>query len=212
MKILIKPYLAGIVLAAATCSAYGVGAGPYFGVMTGPATNTGKSVDALLRNDAGRVPVKPNTNQWGTRVLFGNKFNEYAGIEGGVSFFTNIKYKVPEGADVCSRPFSRIRDADITGRASYTFYGFEVFGKAGAAYVYQTNAGSLNRRTDCKKEREAKFRPTFSLGGSYDLTQNWVIDASWNRILVGKPINNLSFFGLGITYHFVDVFCGQFLC
>ncbi len=57
-----------------------------------------------------------------------------------------------------------------------------------------------------------KFAPVYSVGASYDIDQSWVIDASLNGISVGNSIGNLVFYAIGISYHFTDKYCGQFLC
>jgi hypothetical protein len=56
------------------------------------------------------------------------------------------------------------------------------------------------------------FRPLIGIGVSYDLSQNWVADFSGTRVTKGSGILSADFFSLGISYHVVDEYCGQFLC
>ena len=39
-----------------------------------------------------------------------------------------------------------------------------------------------------------------------------VVDVSFNRVMAGGIAKNVDFYALGLSYHFVDVYCGQFLC
>lgn len=57
-----------------------------------------------------------------------------------------------------------------------------------------------------------KYDPIFTIGASYDLSQSAVVDISYTRLITGGPANGIDFIAVGISYHIVDVFCGQFLC
>jgi hypothetical protein len=58
----------------------------------------------------------------------------------------------------------------------------------------------------------SKIVPTFTIGAGYDFTQNWVMDFSAMTLLVGGNIKSVTMYALGLSYHFVDRYCGQFLC
>lgn len=196
-------------------ASHAVGTGFYLGVMTGPASNTAS--EQQVKTESGTPPlttVKPRSNQWGTRIFLGNKFNEYASIEGGGTYFSTIDYN-NQGVETCGGTTARVRTLDVVGKGDYTTpWGIGIFGKAGVAVTYFTTSGGLNSSaTECgRSKQEIKYRPTFSLGASYDLNQNWVTDFSWTRIAVGGMIKNVDFYGLGISYHFTSRYCGQFLC
>jgi opacity protein-like surface antigen len=143
--------------------------------------------------------------------------NQYAGTEGGLNYFSTVRYNT-NGVTACTGPSARVSDFDFVGKGNVSLGDFEVFGKAGVAISYLTTSGSFNagnnpNSTACGRTvRTTKFNPTISIGASYDLSQNWVADISWNRTIVGKPINSIDFYALGISYHFVNIYCGQFLC
>jgi len=197
-------------------SAYAVAPGFYMGVMAGPATNSGGTQQAQMQTPTTTTtPVTPKSTQFGSRLLMGYKINKYAGFEGGLTYISGVNYD-NKGVNTCSSTNVRVRDFDFVGKGQIPMgNSFDVFGKAGAAIVYQSTSGALNPRLnqDCGNTQYTnKVAPTVSVGASYDLNQNWVADASWNRIMLGGPLSNVDFYALGISYHFVDVYCGQFLC
>jgi opacity protein-like surface antigen len=57
-----------------------------------------------------------------------------------------------------------------------------------------------------------KVAPTFSIGASYAINQNWVVDLSYNSIQVGSSYGNVKYAALGFSYHATSRYCGQFLC
>ncbi|MBV9575654.1 MAG: outer membrane beta-barrel protein [Gammaproteobacteria bacterium] len=212
-------YIALIAANVVAINAYAVGSGMYLGIMMGPATNDGSVEQVEVANPPGpagaTTPAKPKTNQFGSRFFMGYQVNKYAGFEGGVNYFTGIKYdtyNVPTSSGVQAR----VRSLDGTVKGIMPFGNwFDVYARGGIAVVYQTTSGALNPGTNGEAGKSTyitKFRPTLSLGASYSLTQSWVLDASWNRTMVGNIVKNVDFFGIGASYHFVDHYCGQFLC
>jgi hypothetical protein len=198
-------------------NAYAIGAGAYLGIMTGPATNTGSDTQAQVQGSSATVTASPRSNQWGTRAFLGYNFNEYAAIESGFTYFSSIHYSTKGNAQTCSGLSSRVRDIDLVGKGMIPIMdSFDVYGKGGVAATYYTTSGAFNQpppgSTCGKNVYETKFRPTISLGGSYYLSQSWVADLSWTRVMVGSIIKNVDFYALGISYHFVNRYCGQFLC
>lgn len=76
-----------------------------------------------------------------------------------------------------------------------------------------TTTGTTKTYTACGDSTYiTKFNPIFSIGASYDITQSWVVDFSYTKLMTSGPANSIEFMALGIAYHFVDVYCGQFLC
>lgn len=200
-----------------TSNAFAVLPGFYMGLMLGPANNNGNPVQAqVISTPPSTVEATPKSQQFGTRLYMGYKASQNWGGEGGFTEYSGIKYDAGD-ANTCSSPTVRIRDFDIVVRGSYTFAntGFEAFAKAGPAFTYMSTSGCLNPQLnqECGKTTyTTQVKPTASVGVSYDMTQNWVIDASWNRLFAGAPISSMDMYALGISYHFVDTYCGQFLC
>lgn len=188
-------------------------------------------IGPVYRPPVQTVLGKPRSNQYGTRFFLGYKMNKYAGFESGFTFFTAINYTLDLATvqagnnpfnppmlpyEACSSTNVRVGAWDFVGRGSIPFGDwFEVYGKAGGAITYLKVSGDLSpdATRDCGRSSEsARVRPTVSLGANASLTQNWVIDASWTRLMVGGIINNVDYYALGFAYHFVDRYCGQFLC
>lgn len=187
----------------------------YMGAMTGPATNGGKNKTAQVKGSTLRVPAKPRSNQWGTRVFMGYKVNPYGAVEGGFTYYSDVDFNTGN-FQTCTSANDRVRAFDLVGKGSLPVSAFELFFKAGAAAIYETTSGSLNSATKtggCGNSKNVvKYHPTLSVGAGYDLSQSWVADVSWNRLIVGGAVNYMDFFALGISYHFVNKYCGQFLC
>lgn len=195
-------------------SVYAVAPGFYMGIMAGPATNDAS--DAYAKTASGTPPitlVTPQSSQFGSRAFLGYKFNNYAATEFGFTYFSTISYD-SGGVTTCSGTTARARDMEVVGKLSYPIYSFEPYAKAGAAVVYSMTSGGLNSGpNECgKTQYNNQIKPTYSVGAGYDLSQNWVADASLNRLIVPGSISSMTYFALGISYHFVDKYCGQFLC
>lgn len=210
----ILKYLALTVVATVAINAHAVNPGLYMGFMFGPSTNDADSLQAMTAPGSGApafVNADPKGQQFGSSIYLGYKFNRWAAFEGGLYYFTGIGYDT-HGFDTCSGTNQRVRSIYFDGKVDYTFWDtFGVFGKAGVAVTYLATSGAFNPPT-CQNVYNNKFTPTFSVGISYDINQSWVADLSANRILVGSFINNVTFYGIGLSYHFVDRYCGQFLC
>lgn len=190
----------------------------YMGLMVGESRNGASTADAQIDNSTLTTPAYPKQNQFGGRIYMGYDINQYAGVEGGLTYFSSINYNT-RGVDTCSDTKVSVRDFDLVAKGMIPINAFSIFGKAGVAATYQTVSGALNPNSSTNPDdlcgessNDVKFRPTVSLGASYDLSQNWVADISWNRIMVGGMVNNVNLYAIGISYHFVDRYCGQFLC
>lgn len=197
----------------AAFNVYAVAPGFYMGLMLGPASNTGSTTQAQ-KVGGGTTIVTPSTKQFGTRVLLGYKLNQYAGYEFGLDYFTKIKYDSKD-VPTCNTPSATLKAFDFLAKGTVPMGSFDVFGKAGAGFMYDTTSGSLNpdsTKSCGKSQRQTRVRPVLGIGASYDFTQNWVMDLSWTRYLVGGTIKNMDHYAVGVSYHFVDTYCGQFLC
>lgn len=196
-------------------NAHAMSPGFYLGLMTGPAINSGRSQSAQVLNSVTTTSVTPKRTQFGVRAFLGYKYNYYLSLESGITFFSRIKYDT-HGVQTFSDPYVQVEDLDLVAKGEIPFYAFAAYGKIGVAAVHELVSGVLNPSgspTFTSNNRGSiKVRPTASLGLSYDATQNWQLDASLNRVVTGGPPSNIDFFALGFSYHFVDTYCGQFLC
>lgn len=119
---------------------------------------------------------------------------------------------------------------------------FDIYGKIGGAFIHtktegRIEVGGLNNITytgnphigysastfNGKRSRSQNTAsPAIAIGGEYFFTPSISVNASWNSILINlksnnnttqnKINNNLNYFAIGLTYHMVDRYCGQFLC
>ena len=179
------------------------------------------------------APANPKETQFGSSFLLGYKFNSYAAFEGGFAYFSGVQYILKDKTlTPVAGTTARVRMAYFAGKVDYTYsdtIGF--FAKAGVAAIYTTVPGGLqptNWHTvpgpvskypnglksvfSGSNQYEKKLSPMFAIGASYDLNQSWQLDVTATRYFVGGAVNNVTAFALGLSYHFVDVYCGQFLC
>ncbi|OGT38329.1 MAG: hypothetical protein A3F11_06530 [Gammaproteobacteria bacterium RIFCSPHIGHO2_12_FULL_37_14] len=192
---------------------YAVAPGFYVGLAAGPATNSGGTEQLQLSNQTATTPGNPRSNQFGGRAFAGYDIGQYAGIEAGIDYISPIRYKTASGTVTCSSATLRVRDFDVLGKAQVPIKMIDVYGKAGLAVIYFTKSGDIDTSLgNCYTTNTLLYKPMVSIGASYDLSQNWVADASWSRIMVSNIVSSVDFYSLGISYHFVDKYCGQFLC
>lgn len=210
--------LAFITASALSANAFAVGPGLYLGVMAGPSTNNASDqqlqVEGAPTSPPTTVLATPKSQQFGSRIMMGYMVNEYAGVEGGLTYFSTIRYDSGD-VNTCSGANSSVRDFELLAKGVMPFRQVNAFGKAGVALAYQNNAGAFNptsTSTCGESTYTTKFVPAFSLGVGYDLSQNWVADISANNIMYGGKVGTMTMYALGISYHFVDIYCGQFLC
>lgn len=220
--------------------AQAVAEGLYLGLMMGPATNgaSDRPVQILplptaSSPTANTSPASAKSSQFGSRLYIGYKFNPYAGFEGGFVYFSGIDYIIRNStATPSAGTTARVRAIDLVGKLDYSYNNtWGVFAKAGVALAYTTTPGGLNITNYRVKPAptksnpagvkifnngsntyNSKLAPTFALGVSYDIDPSWQMDLSWTRYLVGGATGNMNLFALGLSYHFVDRYCGQFLC
>ncbi len=196
---------------------HAVTSGMYLGLLTGPASNTAGTQNVQLQGSTATVPANPKTKQWGASAFLGYQMNRYAAVEGGFHYFSSINYTTtPSNAPVCSGPVARVRDIYIAGKGILPLGDFSLFAKGGAGVVYRMLSGSLSengQNGQCGTTTYTnKVSPIFAVGAAYDLSQSWVADVSWTRVMVGGVSGNMDLIGVGISYHFTNRYCGQFLC
>jgi opacity protein-like surface antigen len=213
---------------AMTNTAFAAAAGGYLGVDVGRSNLNNKN--QVL--ETGGVPPTINTNATNTgaaiRLFAGANINPYAAVEFGFDHYASTTYGGVPSSLTTNNPSIHEYGFDFQGKGMVPVGAFSVFGKAGFAYVRSTASGSLatcatqpgrsasypcSQTTGVHNSTQTNaFRPLVGFGTSYDLTQNWVADLSYTRILPGSGIQTISMVALGISYHFVDLYCGQFLC
>lgn len=100
---------------------------------------------------------------------------------------------------------------DLLGVLKYTFdSGFNVFAKAGVAYVNQKATADYKIagvKVSSVSRTDDKYAPEVALGAGYQFNQNWEVNLTANTVFAGESSLNdaVSRTGnvlLGVTYHF----------
>lgn len=213
-------FLSTVALAAGLITAaHAVGPGFYLGVQGG-MTNTHNLPITVPTNTtpAQTATVNPSNTGAGGRLFLGNNINPYFALEGGYTYYAKSTYSLPSSAAVtCSNSGVKQSALDFVGKGMFPVSSFNLYAKAGMALVYQSLTGSCtgnpsNGSSGNISSTQTTGRPVVGVGMSYDLNQNWVADLSFTRVLSGSKIQNADLAALGISYHFTDKYCGQFLC
>ena len=195
---------------------FATGSGFFWGLSLGPANNNGSNQQAQLANSNNTTTVSPKAQQFGYRLFLGYMPSQYAGFELGATFFSSIKYVPHQNQTLCGSAEARLRDFELLVKGDYPFHqSFSLSGKAGAAFTYQTEGGALDPSSTgtCGHSTYlSKAVPAFALGLSYDLTQNWVTELGIHDVEAGGKIGRMTMYAISLSYHFVDRYCGQFLC
>lgn len=174
--------------------------------------------------------INPSTTGAAGRVFLGYSFYDWFALEGGYSYFTPANYNIEicPSKGGCGNPTIGASAFDFVGKLMYTFCNtIGVFAKAGLAITYYKVSGSLNGaalpngaiptcgsgQVNCGHTQNfTKLRGTYGVGLSYNLSPNWITDLSYTVISGSSNQPKIDFVALGISYHFVDLYCGQFLC
>lgn len=208
----IKYIISFLFMALLSANVLATGSGAYAGLQVG-TTN--------LNNDSGTVltgvpnpliveQVEPNNKGIGERIFFGVQMNRYAGFEIGASNYAPSVYDT--GVTDSNEPTIRVYAIDIVGKGMYSLYNFTLFGKIGGAGVRETASSALISAPEQVLKGYTSAHVMVAVGASFDLNANWVLDLTASRIFKGANFPNADFVGLGISYHWVDLYCGQFLC
>lgn len=204
-----------IIAASIATSAEAIAPGFYLGAQAGATNlhNTAQTVQTGVASPATQS-VTPSNTGIGERLFIGVGINKYAAAELGYTHYAPSTYKTAPSA-IANTPAIRENGVDMVAKAMYPFERFALFGKLGAIRMSRTPSGSLQPLPPATASVKAtnNFRPLIGLGMNYELTPSWVTDLSWTRALKGGGgFQNADFIALGISYHFVDRYCGQFLC
>lgn len=207
----------GVVIASCGIStlAYAVGAGLYMGAQGGMSNVRNRTLDVMTNTTPPIVSASPSNTGFGGRFFLGGNYNENVAMEFGFTHYAPSTYS-PEPSALCGNPQIKQSSLDVLGKGIIPVSNFDVYGKLGVAYIRQTASGSLSSTEigPCgSNSSNSAVRPAAALGVSYDLNQNWVADLSYNAIISGGgTVPSASLVAVGISYHFVDKYCGQFLC
>jgi opacity protein-like surface antigen len=208
---LIKKISAATVMMGMIQSVYAVAPGFYFGTMFG-MTNLNSPIQTiqLPTTPPSSTTLTPESNGIGARLFLGGNFNLYSGMEFGYTYYSAGTYK---STVVTNNIRAKANSLDILGKGMFPIAatGITIFGKFGGAYINNRTTGSVGGVKP--KASSSTFRPVLGMGVSYDITQHWVADLSYTRILYKTTyVRNPSLMAVGISYHIVDEYCGQFLC
>lgn len=200
-------------LGSLAANAYAVSPGLYVGLMAGPSTNNGSEVQVRVQNPPPKnTTATPQSNQFGVRGFVGYKASDYFAFETGIVYFSTINYSVPKGQDVGSTK-AGVAAWDLLGVGTYSFSNtFDIMGKFGLGVIYQGVSRTLVQPPAGDSKYKVYARPAYGFGVGYNLNQNWMLEFSLTRYMTGGVVKNMDLFGLGLTFHIVDTFCGQFLC
>lgn len=208
---------------------FAAGPGPYFGLQVGSTNlnnneyyvNTGLpaaicNMDKPATCITTPTKVKPNNTGIGERLYFGVQMNRYAAFELGAAAYAPSVYdpKIPESFE----PAIRVYALDISAKGMYSLYNFTVFGKIGGAGTRQTATGALTNVSlhGVKLNQVPKSsnggHVVAAVGASFDINANWSLELTASRIFKGSNFKEADFYSLGMVYHWVDLYCGQFLC
>lgn len=204
--------LCSLILSFTSFDCFAVAPGYYLGLSVGAAQNDGKAVTAIRPiPPGGTTTAVPTKRQFAGRLFTGYKFNPWISWELGGTVFSVINYHAP--VSTCGQTKIWLGAIDTVLKPSITVGPVDVYAKGGISVNYLVNSAALNRSGVCTKHKKQwTFGATYGIGASYDLTQSWVADVSWTRINVGQFLGSVNYYAIGIAYHFVDRYCGQFLC
>lgn len=193
--------------------AHAMAVGPYFGLQIGQSNTNNEAKLVYTGATPPTVLVTPENKGISERLLlFGYQFNNYGAFELGYTHYSPSNYKIPVTNTVSGTPQIRENGVDIMGKLIWPVYQqFSIFGKAGITLMRASSSGSLTPPTE-RSGTQKSVRPTLAVGASYDISQSWQTDLTYTYVLSGGGVKQISFLALGLTYHFVDYYCGQFLC
>jgi OmpA-OmpF porin, OOP family len=152
--------------------------------------------------DISHIPSSSvNANGLAGRVFAGYQFNPSLAVEAGYSLFSKTDTTVGS-AFKCDISTQAI---DATGKLIYPVNNnFNIYAKGGAALVHanQDITGTTSLGLTRISDTTDPIRPLFGAGAGVNLAQNVTLDASWTRIQGNNNIQNIDFYGAGLTYYF----------
>lgn len=194
--------LAGLWIAGASAATAGTS---YLGLDLGAGKiRPGAGLQTGASNPNNMLQMNSAINAAG-RLFSGYQVNENFAIESGITKFGNATAK---GVYNQSKVTVKTYAVDLVGKAILPLdYGFNVYGKAGAAYLNQkANSHSTDTVTGINyssNQSAGAIYPTFGAGVGYEITNNVSTDLSWNRIQkVGhsNKLGSTDLVGVSFTY------------
>lgn len=207
----IKYIVSSLFIALLSTNVSATGSGAYAGLQVGQ-TNLNNNTGLVFTGVPSPllVETQPTNTGIGERLFFGIQMNRYAGFEIGASNYAPTVYKT--GVPDSNEPTIRVYAIDIVGKGMYSLYNFTLFGKVGGAGTRETASSALVSAPEQVLKGYTSGHVMVAVGASFDLNANWVLDLTASRIFKGSNFPQADFYGLGVSYHWVDLYCGQFLC
>lgn len=232
--------LIGLAACAFSTATFATGEGFYLGGQLGLTTinnqpktlQTGNCISTsgggVICGPTSTTPsISPSNSGYGGRLYVGYNLNKYFAMEMGFAHYGASTYKVgmPNppiiGGNPISNPTVRTNAFDIVGKGTMQIWVVGAFLKLGIAMARQSSSGSLLTTYQPTPPPPQilvaagtvnTVRPTGAVGINWDITPNWVADLTYSRIFGGSGFQSADMISLGVSYHFVDIYCGQFLC
>lgn len=212
--------VATVVSAGLSANASAAVNGPYLGGQIGYGNvNQGGFSKSQIDMAVGGIGATSHTSSSDTgvagRVFGGYQFNPYLAAEMGYSKFSDATAKASatlDGSSLTERGTIKTYAVDLVGKAILPLPNcFNVYGKAGVAYLSETADVSVTLKDPTEGTLRAKgsdtdhhLYPTYGAGIGYDVTKNLVADVSWNHIQkTGKSnLANTDLYAVGLAYNF----------
>ncbi|MBI5447452.1 MAG: outer membrane beta-barrel protein [Gammaproteobacteria bacterium] len=145
--------------------------------------------------------TRVNNDGIGGRVYFGYQINHYFGAEAGYTLYgmarvTGFNNNSSLGGDI------RHQALDIVLKGTYPLVdsGFNIYGKAGVAFVKETASQTLITAADYSDNNATLF--TYGAGATYNIWPQVPLEFSWTQVLHNNEIANSSLAAIGIGYYF----------
>lgn len=211
-----KLSLVALLMLGISSIAQAVAPGAYLGIQAGMTNTNNKTINfsnGLIPPSS--VPTSPSNTGFGFRIYLGNNLNKYWGIEAGLARYAASTYN-PNVFWIAGKPQIHTAAFDLVGKGTMPIGPISAFLKAGMAVMFTGSAGSIVQSSTNSNgvgaSNSTTIHPTIAVGGSFDLTQNWVIEVTGSRVFSNTNVPAADMISLGFSYHFVDEYCGQFLC
>ncbi len=205
-----------LLLLGITNAAWAIAAGFYLGSQFGTSNSNNKEAEVETGGTPSSELVTPTTKGFGARIYMGYQFSSYLGLEAAYVYIANSIYKVNGNNN--GNPEVHEGGVDVLGKLMLPInkFNMDIFAKGGVAGMMRTQSGRLassNLNSDTfSKSTNVYAVPEVAIGASYYLNQNWVADITYNKLLSSSSFQSADLITIGIAYHFVDTYCGQFLC
>lgn len=149
-----------------------------------------------------------NTNGIGGGLFFGDKFSNYGATEYGYMHWPNGNSGInpSNGSTVIHND-----SLNFLGKGMFSIASLNLFAGAGVAVLRSSGGGSAINQRNTKIQTSVK--PLVTVGGTFDMSQKNAVTLSYTQLFVNNSlISRIGLVALTFEYHFVDEYCGQFLC